>query len=367
MTRARSVLPISLLLLAALPFLPGAHRDDTRAVYFGTYTKKGTSQGIYVARFHERTGALTQLELAAESPDPSFLAWHPSGPYLYAVNEGSAQVSAFGVDAASGKLTLLNKQPTGGNGPCHLAVDSTGHMLAVANYDGGSVATYPVGADGRLGDRKSFVQFSGGGPHAHSTNFTADNQRLLVDDLGGDATHVYKVTPETAEITEESMGKAEPGAGPRHLAIAPGGKTVYVLNEIRSTITRYSFAGGTLQKLDSVSTLPPSFHGSNTTAEIFLGPKARYLYASNRGHDSIAVFAVEPGGAIHVVQDVLSGGHTPRSFALDPSGKWLLAANQDSDNVVVFHIDPKTGWLKQAGVEIKVGSPVCVLFSRHEQ
>jgi 6-phosphogluconolactonase len=356
-------------LFAPLQSLRGAHREDTRTVYFGTYSKKG-SQGIYVARFNEKTGALTQLRLAAESSDPSFLALHPSGPYLYAVNEGSAQVSAFSIDAASGKLTLLNQKPTGGDAPCHLALDSTGRMLAVANYTGGSLATFPVGPDGRLGDRKSFIQFAGGGPnsqrqegpHVHSTTFTADNQFLLVDDLGGDATHVYKVMPQTADITEESVAKSDPGAGPRHVAIAPGGKTVYVLNEIRSTITRYLFAAGTLQKVDTVSTLPPGFHGTNTTAEIAFGAKARYIYASNRGHDSIAVFRVDPGGTISLVQHASTGGHTPRSFAIDSSGKWLLAANQDSDNIVVFHIDSKTGWLKQAGIEIKVGSPVCVLF-----
>jgi 6-phosphogluconolactonase len=363
MTRVRSLLPIALL-LAAAPFLLGAHKEDTRTVYLGTYTKKG-SQGIYTVRFNEKTGALTQLQLAAESADPSFLALHPSGPYLYAVNEGTAQVSAFSVDSASGKLTLLNQKPTGGNGPCHLALDSTGRMLAVANYDGGSLATFPVGLDGRLGDRKTFIQFPGAKPHGHSTTFTADNQLLLVDDLGGDATHVYKITPDTAEITEASVAAANPGAGPRHLAIGPGkagSKFVYVLNELNSTISRYSFAAA-LEKLDTVSTLPPSFHGKNSGAEIEFGSKDRYLYASNRGHDSIAVFEVAPGGVIRLVQDTAAGGHTPRSFAIDPSGKWLLAANQDSDNIVVFHIDPKTGWLKQAGVEIKLSSPVCVLFA----
>jgi 6-phosphogluconolactonase len=361
MTRTRFLLPIALL-LTAVPFLLGAHKEDIRTVYLGTYTQKG-SQGIYIARFNGKTGALSQPELAAESADPSFLALHPSGPYLYAVNEGTAQVSAFSVDAATGKLTLLNQQSTGGKGPCHLALDSTGRMLAVANYDGGSLATFPVAPDGRIGDRKTFIQFSGEKPHGHSTTFTADNQRLLVNDLGGDATHVYKVTPDTAEITEESVGKAEPGAGPRHLAIAPSAKFVYVLNELRSSVTRFSFAGGALQKLDSVSTLPPSFKGKNSGAEIAFGSRGRYLYTSNRGNDSIAVFAVDPGGIIRVVQTTSSGGHTPRSFAIDRSGKWLLAANQDSDNIVVFHIDPKTGWLKQAGVEVKLSSPVCVLFA----
>jgi 6-phosphogluconolactonase len=361
MTRTRLLLPIALL-LTAVPFLLGAHKEDIKTVYLGTYTKRG-SQGIYLAHFNEKTGALSQPELAAESADPSFLALHPTGPYLYAVNEGTAQVSALSVDAASGKLTPLNQQSTGGKGPCHLALDSTGHMLAVANYEGGSLATFPVGPDGRVGDRKSFIQFPGDKPHGHSTTFTADNQLLLVNDLGGDATHVYQVTPGTADITEESVGKADPGAGPRHLAISPSGKFIYVLNELRSSVTRYSFAGGAMQKLDSVSSLPPSFKGKNSGAEIAFGAKGRYLYASNRGNDSIAVFAVDPGGIIRVVQTTSSGGHTPRSFAIDRSGKWLLAANQDSDNVVVFRIDPKTGWLKQAGVEIKLGAPVCVLFA----
>ena len=361
MTRTRLLLPIALL-LTAIPLLMGAHREDINNVFLGTYTTKG-SHGIYIARFNEKTGALSQPELAAESADPSFLAQHPSGAFFYAVNEGTALVSAFSMDAASGKLRLLNQQPTGGKGPCHLALDSTGRMLAVANYDGGSLATFPVGLDGRIGERKAFIQFPGDKPHGHSTTFTADNQRLLVNDLGGDATHIYKVMPETADITEESLGKADAGAGPRHLAISPNAKFVYVLNELRSSITRFSFAGGVMQKLDSVSTLPPSFKGKNSGAEISFGSKGRYLYASNRGNDSIAVFAVDPGGIIRVVQTTSSGGRTPRSFAIDKSGKWLLAANQDSDNVVVFHIDPKTGWLKQAGVEIRLSSPVCVLFA----
>lgn len=341
-------------------------------VYFGTYTAKG-SKGIYRAEFDPRTGTLSQPELAVSANDPSFVIIHPAKPYAYAVDEGGNKVSAFQIVPGSGALKLINQEDAGG-GPCHLALDATGRMLAVANYGDGSYATFPVRADGGLGKRASYVKLSGKGPdaarqeapHAHSVTFTPDNRFLLMDDLGTDRTMVFRVHPETAQLEAASTGMADAGAGPRHLAIDPKGRFVYVLNEMKATVTRFGWDGkqGTLKKVDTVSSLPASFHGENTAAEIAIGRDGRTLYTSNRGHDSIAVFRVEPDGTLRLLGNVPSGGKEPRNFALDSTGGWLLAANQNSGNVVVFRLDRTTGMPTATGQQISISQPVSIAFAK---
>jgi 6-phosphogluconolactonase len=360
------------LLLPGLAMPSVARAQD---LYIGTHMGKG-SQGIYLAHFHPDTGELSPAELAAETPDPTFLAVDPAKHFLYAVNENAASVSAFAVSAPSGKLTPLDKQETGGPGPCHLALDATGRMLVVANYSGGSFAAFPVAADGSIGPRATFIAFTGKGPnaqrqdapHAHAAVFSPDNRFVLINDLGTDRTMVYRVHPETAGIEPDDppFATADAGAGPRHLVFGPAHRFVYVLNEMASTVTRFSWtpSSGALVKVDSISALPPDFHGSNTAAEIVAAPDGRTLYTSNRGHDSIAVFHISSGGALKLIENIPTLGHTPRSFTLDPSGRWLLAANQDSNNITIFRVDRRTGRLTATPKAIDVPSPICLLFPK---
>ncbi len=341
-------------------------------VYFGTYTAKG-SKGIYRAEFDPKTGTLSQPVLAATANDPSFVIVNPRKPYAYAVDEGGNKVSAFQIVPGSGDLKLINQEDAGG-GPCHLALDATGRILVVANYGDGSYATFPIRADGALGKRASFVKLTGKGPdaerqeapHAHSATFTADNRFLLMDDLGTDRTMVFRVHPETAQLEAAGTGMADPGAGPRHLVIDPKGRFVYVLNEMKATVTRFAWDGkqGTLRKVDTVASLPAGFHGENTAAEIAIDREGRTLYASNRGHDSIAVFRVERDGALRLQGNVPTGGKEPRNFVLDPTGGWLLAANQNSGNVVVFRIDRATGMPTATAQQISLSQPVSITFAK---
>jgi 6-phosphogluconolactonase len=343
-----------------------------QTLYIGTFTEKG-SKGIYKTEFRTGTGELSEAVVAAETHDPSFLIVNRTNTNLYAVNEGSAEVSAFAVDPATGNLSFLNKQPTGGDGPCHLALDATGRMLVVANYAGGSFATFPIETGGAIGPRKQFLQFQGSGPnhdrqaapHAHEAVFSPDNRFVLINDLGTDRIMVYRADPARAALAPAPRnGVADPGAGPRHLVFGPGNRFVYVLNEMASTVTRFAWdaKSGALKKIDSVSALPPDFHGSNTAAEIAIASNGRTLYTSNRGHDSIAVFQVASGGALRLTQNAAIGGHTPRSFTLDPSGRWLLVANQDSNSITVLRVDAGTGRLTATPKSIQVPSPVCLLF-----
>jgi 6-phosphogluconolactonase len=359
--------------LLVVTLVSGALLSAAEPVYFGTYTAKG-SKGIYRAEFDAETGKLSPPVLAATTKDPSFLIVSPGKSFLYAANEGSQKVSAFRIESGSGDLKLINEQDTGGDSPCHLALDVTGRMLVVANYGGGSVASFPVRTDGGVGNRASFIQFTGTGPdkkrqeapHAHSATFTADNHFVLVDDLGTDRTMVFHVHPDTGKIeaAEPPFGTANPGAGPRHLVIDPMGHFVYVLNEMGSNVTRFAWDGtqGTLRKMDTVSALPPDFHGSTTAAEIAIDSSGRTIYTSNRGNDTIAVFRVNADGGLTLLQNISSGGKEPRNFVLDPTGGWVLAANQDSGNVVVFKIDRATGKLTRGESEIQISQAVSIVF-----
>jgi 6-phosphogluconolactonase len=351
-------------------------------MYAGTYTNQ-QGKGIYAWRFHPQTGQLLPAGLVAETSSPSFLAVHPTRRFLYAVNElssyqgqQSGSVSAFAIDRVSGKLTLLNTVSSRGDGPCHLALDHTGKCLLVANYGGGSVAAFPVGDDGRLGEAAAFFQHAGvvalaerqGGPHAHGILVSPNNRFALVADLGLDEVLVYRLDASRASLAPNHppFAKVGAGAGPRHLAFHPNGRLVYAINEIQSTVTAFSYraAAGTLQQLRTVSTLPQDFRGQNITAEIVVHPSGKFLYGSNRGHDSIAVFAIQPSGTLDPVQHVSTQGKTPRNFAIDPTGAYLFAANQNSDSIVLFRIDSATGHLSPAGVVLDTPSPVCITFVR---
>lgn len=354
----------------------------TLAVYVGTYTKTG-SRGIYSLRMDPASGALTAPALAAEAVNPTFLGTHPSRRYLYAVAEigGSAGrpggvVRAFAIDPESARLDPLNQQPSGGSGPCHLTADRAGTNVLVANYVSGSVGVLPVGADGRLAEPSTVIQHEGrgpdpkrqAGPHAHSVNLDPAGRFAFVADLGLDKVLTYRFDPAEGKLWPHDPPAAQvaPGSGPRHLAFHPGGQFAYVINEMGSTITAFAYDAqhGVLREVQTVSTLPPGFRGSNTTAEVRVHPSGRFLYGSNRGHDSIAIFAIDAdSGRLGAVAHEPTQGRSPRHFTIDPTGSYLLAANQDSDNLVVFRIDPQTGRLGPTGIKVQIPCPVCVTFA----
>jgi 6-phosphogluconolactonase len=342
-----------------------------RIVYVGTYTS-GASKGIYAFRFNSSTGKMTEPTLAAENSNPAFLVAHPNGKFLYAANENpNGMVSAF---ATGGKLMLLNSVSSRGAGPCHVAIDRTGKWLFAANYNSGKVAVFPVGADGKLGDASTVVQHSGSsvnrerqeGPHAHEVVVSADNHFVLVPDLGADRVVIYRFDAAKGTLTASTpaFAKAAPGAGPRHLAFSPDGKFVYVLNELAASITAFRYRDGSMKELRTISTLPADFAGAKSGAEIAVHPSGKFLYASNRGHDSIAVFRIDSSkGTLTAEGHAPTQGKTPRNFAIDPTGGYLLAANQDSSTVVVFAIDPKTGGLTPTGQVVLIPSPVSLVFA----
>ncbi len=372
--------PLLLLSRAQTPAKPAA--AGQYIAYVGTYTSKTNSKGIYAFRFDSEKGQLTSIGVAAETTDPSFLAVHPNGKYLYAVNEignfnggTSGAVSAFAIDAKTGALKFLNQVPTRGAGPCYVSLDKTGAFVLVANYDSGSIVSFPVQADGSLGTTSGFVQHSGSGPdkerqegpHAHWVGTSPDNRFALAVDLGLDQVIVYGFDSTKGIFTPMLSGfaKVKPGAGPRHLAFHPDGKFAYVLNEVESSVTVFSYQPktGALTSLQTVSALPKDFSGHKEAAEIAVHPSGRFLYTSNRGHDSIAVFAIdEKKGTLRSLGQVLTGGKTPRHFAIDPTGSYLLAENEESNNIVIFHIDAATGSLTPTGQTVEVPSPVCLTF-----
>jgi 6-phosphogluconolactonase len=352
-------------------------------MYVGTYTQEGsTSKGIYVYRYDPGNAQLTSIGLAAQAINPSFLAVHPNHQFLYAVNEvgdykgqKSGAVSAFAIDHASGKLTLLNQVASGGADPCYITVDKTGKFVLVANYTGGSISVFPIRQGGSLGEASAFVQHTGHGtnpqrqegPHAHSIDLSPDNRFAIVDDLGLDETLVYKFDSVKGSLTpnDPAFAKADPGAGPRHFALHPNGKFAYVINEMGDTVSVFSFepANGVMHSVQTISTIPKGFTKQNDDAEIAIHPSGKFLYASNRGHDSIAVFAVDPDkGTLKLVEYASTKGQSPRHFEIDPTGSFLFAENEKSDNIVVFHIDTGTGRLKPTGKTLEVGQPVCVKF-----
>lgn len=352
-------------------------------VFFGTYTPaNGASRGIYTASFDLATGVLGEPTLAAATPNPTFLEWGPGGRTLYALGEKSSLLGkpggalvAFRHDPASGGLAPLNLEATGGGPLAHLNIDPTGRIAVAISYHAGEVASFPLQADGRLGSRASLLKTSGQlgpktkrqeKPHPHSLTFSPDNRFVYVCDLGLDRVFNYAMDLSSATLTLKGETATAPGAGPRHSKFTADGKFFYVINELDSTVTPYAVdaASGTLRPLASVSTLPADFQGENICAEIRLSPDGRFVYGSNRGHDSLAVFSRDAAtGLLTRVQIVPSGGKHPRNFNLTPDGRWLLCANRDSDNVAVFAVDPATGLLTARGQPVTVPQAVCVLFA----
>jgi len=360
---------------------PGA---DDRIMYVGTYTR-APSKGIYAYRLRAN-GELTPMGaagLAAETENPSFLALHPNQRFLYAVNEVSryegqeaGSVSAFAIDRPGGTLTFLNRVSSRGGSPCHLSIDGTGRWLFVANYGGGSVAAFPLQPDGKLGEASAFFQHTGSsvnkarqsGPHGHAVTVSPDNRFVLAADLGLDRVFTYRIDPAAGGLAPGNppFASIAPGSGPRHLAFRPDGKFVYALSEMLSNVValRYDAARGTMAALQTVSTLPEGFSGENSGAEIAAHPGSKFLYASNRGHDSIAGFRIHPAdGTLTALDRVSTQGKTPRGFAIDPTGRFLIAANQNSGTVVVFRIDQETGALTATGTTLQVPSPVSLVFA----
>jgi 6-phosphogluconolactonase len=355
--------------------------DFRYLVYVGTYTDKD-SKGIYAFKFDPASGVTEPIGLAAETQNPSFLAVDSNGKFLYAVNEVdifngamTGGVSTFAIDKDSGKLSLLQQLSSAGAGPAHISLDKTGRYVLVANYDGGNIAVFPINKDGQLGPRTAFVQHAGSSlnkerqatPHAHEIQVSNDNQFVLVADLGIDELLVYRFDASTGSLTPNhpAFVKVGPGSGPRHFAIASSGKFVYLVNEMASTIDVFSLnrSSGQLHKEQTISTLPRDFKGENTTAEIATDSSGKFLYVSNRGDNSIAVFAIDQqNGRLSFVERTPTGGKTPRHFALDPTGKWMFVENQDSGTINIFAIDAAGGKLSATSHTLKVSSPVCVVF-----
>jgi 6-phosphogluconolactonase len=354
----------------------------TSLVYVGAYTGAGKAEGIGVFRLDPQSGALDPLQTVGGLNSPTFLALHPTRPLLYSVERQvdepglqTGAVTGFAVDPAGGRLTRLNRQPSGGASPCYVSVHPSGRYVFAANYASGHVASYAVAADGSVGPPISVVHHQGSGPnpqrqegpHAHSIVPDPGGTFVLSCDLGIDRVLIYRLSAEGALLPNDPpAGVANGGSGPRHLAFHPSRRFVYVVNEIDSTVTAYAYDGGAgrLDAIQTVSTLPPGYAGTSHTAQIIVHPSGRFVYASNRGHDSIAVFAVdEASGLLSARGQTSTGGRTPRNFNVHPGGGLLLAANQDGDTIVPFRIDPESGALTPTGRVTATPAPVCVVFS----
>lgn len=344
-------------------------------LYIGAYTG-AMNKGITVAKFDPATGAISDMSLAAETPNPTFLELHPNGKWLYSICEignyegkKAGALCAWSIDRPTGRLTSINKVSTRGAGPCHVNLDHKGRTAMIANYGSGSVASFRIQPDGSLSEAVSFFQHEGGGPvkgrqegpHAHAINPSPDNKFAVACDLGADEVRIYRIVESTGGLEPHKAVKLAPGSGPRHFAWHPGGRYGYAVNELNSTVTAMMYSRGELEEIHSVSTLPEGFKGVNYPAEVRMHPSGRWLYASNRGEDSIAAFSVDAKtGKLAPLGNTPTQGVQPRNFYIEPSGKWLLAANQKTNNVIVFEVDSRTGKLINTGKGITVGQPVCL-------
>jgi len=366
--------------LARLRFT-GALPAGELLLYVGTYTT-GKSEGIYRYRFNLSSGELKHVGTTSHVTNPSYLTLSPSGRHLYAVNEvdefgnsKSGAISAFAVDERSGELRLLNQQPSLGASPCYVEINAHGSFVLAANYGGGNVAVFPVQPDGSLGAATEMKQDEGSsinrdrqeGPHAHCILLDRSNGFAYSCDLGTDRIMIFRFDDRNGKLQPVAPPwfQLQPGAGPRHLAFHPSGKYIFVINELNSTITAFARdrANGSLQPLRTLTTLPDNFRGANSGADIHVSPDGRFVYCSNRGHDSIAIFAVDRAGGLTAVGHESTRGTTPRNFAIHPSGTFLLVANQKSDSIVVFRRDQSTGRLTATGQVVEVPVPVCLKFA----
>jgi 6-phosphogluconolactonase len=352
-------------------------------VYVGTF-KRESSKGIYAWRLDTNTGRMDPLGLVADTMRPVFIALHPNRRFLYAVSRPTAVdrqnvgvVHAYAIDPKTARLTMLNSFPTRGIDPAYVAVDRAGRNVLVANFGAnngnGSVTVFPIRKDGSLAEASDFIQYSGvgvhpqrqQGPHSHAINVSPDNRFLFVADLGLDKIFVYHFDAEQGKLkpNDPAFATLHAGAGPRQFVFHPNGKFFYVVNEIQSTLTTFTYAAGSLKEAQTVSILPQGFTGTSSAATVQVHPSGRFLYASNRGADNIAVYSIDPKtGTLTLVEFVPTQGKTPGNFGIDPSGSWLIVANQSSDSLVLFRIDPMTGKLLATGQSFEVGTPSCVKF-----
>jgi len=357
--------------------------NEHELLYVGSYTDATRAEGVTLVQFDTRSGALERLHAVDVGPNPSFLAIHPNGRVLYAVNEVGERggqkaggVSAFSI-ASDGALSRLGDQSSQGAGPCYVSVDRSGRAALVANYDGGSVALLPIAKGGELAPATSVDQHRGHGPdaerqeaaHAHCIVSDPSNRFALAADLGLDRVMLYRLDAGagTLQRVEEGDAALAPGAGPRHIAFHPKRSLVYVVGELDSTVTtlRFDASAAHLTSIGSRSSLPAGWRGKSFAADIHVAPSGNVLYVSNRGHDSIAVFSIAETGAIRLEQTIATGGEWPRNFSLDPTGRWLLVANQNSGSIVVFARDPRSGRLSATSHRLEIPSPVCVRFRAH--
>ena len=358
----------------------------SQLIFLGTYTPKdGASKGIYAVRLDSATGTLSAPVVAAETPNPTFLAWRPDHRVLYAGGEGAdadgkvtGGAAAFAFEPATGQLAPLNQRGGGGGSTTMLAPDATGKMLVTVSYGAGYVASFPLGADGRIGPRASLIAHAGplgpnqvrqDKPHPHSVTFSPDNRFAFVADLGLDRVFAYRFDPATGTLApnDPAFIAVTPGSGPRHTKFSRDGRFFYILGEIDGSVTTcaYDAARGTGTPLQHISTLPAGFQVTDPdrAAEIRIHPNGKFVYASNRGHESIAVFSVKADGTLQLVEITPCGGQHPRNFELSPDGRWLVCANQNSNNLVSFKVDAVTGRLTPTGSVVTVPQPVCVLFA----
>lgn len=368
--------------LAVSDRVSGATRSGGLLLYVGTYTS-GKSEGIYLYRLNLSSGELTHISTTKNVKDPSYLAIAPNRRRVYAVNEvedfggkKSGALSAFDVNQRTGSLKLLNQQPSLGAAPCYVVVDRTGSFVLVANYTGGNVAVLPIRSDGSLGEATDMKQDSGSsinaerqeGPHAHCIVLDPTNRFAYACDLGTDKIMIYKFDARRGKLipARTPWVQVKPGGGPRHLTFHPRAEYAYVINELHTTVTAFARdrVQGGLTEIQTIATLPSDFSGADTGADIHVSPDGRFLYCSNRGHDSIAAFRIDQrNGKLTLIAHEPSGGKTPRNFAIDPTGTFLLVANQNSNNMVSFRLDPKTGRLSPTGHVAEVPSPVCLKFT----
>jgi 6-phosphogluconolactonase len=347
--------------------------------YTGTYTR-GASKGIYLFRFQSSSGKFSPAGIAAETPNPAFLAVHPNRRVLYAVHEGGSagsSVTAFTIDPKTGKLAELNTVPSGGDGPCHLTLDHTGRYLAVANYGSGTIAVFRLSSDGKIDAAPIFSERHEGSSvnrerqqsaHAHDAVFSPDNRFLLLADLGLDKIFVYRFDAAKGVVApaDPAFAQVAAGAGVRHMVFHPNGRILYAIGELNSTITVFGFdpASGALTHMQTISTLPADFTGTSTTAEIAINAAGTRVYGSNRGHDSIALFAVDPERfTLTAMERTPTLGKSPRHFTLDPTGAYLFAENANSDNIAIFRVHPATGELTpQKPATVETPMPICLVF-----
>jgi 6-phosphogluconolactonase len=359
-------------------------------VFVGTYTDpilfgtgkvlEGKGEGIYVYKMNSASGAMELINKKTGVTNPSYLSFEPARRWLYAVNElkvfegdPTGTISAFAVDTQTGGLKFLNRKPTRGTDPCHLTVDKTGSFVLLSNFMSGSVSVLPILDDGRLGDPSAFIQHHGSsvdpnrqqGPHAHAVTLDESNRYAFVPDLGIDRVMVYNFDASRGRLGPDPIIQVpvKPGAGPRHMVFHPNGVWAFLINELNSTIVAFLYKpdSGELTEIQTASTLPPDFNGESTCADIHISPSGMFVYGSNRGHDSIVIYKIDPhSGKLNYIAHESTRGHTPRNFAIDPSGTFLLVANQDSDTIVTFRIDPLTGDLQSTGQVTRVPTPVCI-------